>query len=538
MARSLAVVPGDKVNIEVYAKYVDPNSSNWNAMLTTLMGQINAGTAGVVVDGAGYSTSSSTFPYGGLLNTTGSSGTGPRAFLNWLIFDKNFVYKTGGFVRITGAARETGTDIPHERLQSPELSIMEAGYVYIYLSNEETTPVEVYFDDFKVAHTKSPVVQSNDNFAHGMENSSLSYQRESSVKNNFLYNAGSEVQTSIDANIYDMPYRGMDVSIGRMMQVDPMADNFSSYNPYNYSFSNPVVFNDPSGAIPAPDSRVSLMDELKYRNDNGGCPGCLGYDDRPGRMGTGGMMFGGPMAGYAERSGTYGTVMESLAQINQLTDAARSGDAAALQAYGMRYGITTTDPSIIGATLNFYFGTDHGKVIASTKLSVDGGDPYVQRTQKFTRDAGNAYLNGTEQNRINIPFAARYIMDLTVSTYRIGSIDRNGNLILGWRSKVSAVSFVTASPGQISTLGYASLVDNGTTLFTSTLGPPTNSIIPVYSGQSSYVGETYFDLPNSFGNVEINFSGRWRVMMDGMPQVPVSISQPAGISVSQIIKLN
>jgi hypothetical protein len=36
------------------------------------------------------------------------------------------------------------------------------------------------------------------------------------------------VQGSIDQNIYDMPYRGMDVSIGWMMQVDPMADSYFS----------------------------------------------------------------------------------------------------------------------------------------------------------------------------------------------------------------------------------------------------------------------------------------------------------------------
>lgn len=31
-----------------------------------------------------------------------------------------------------------------------EIDITEPGYVYIYLSNENGTPIEVYFDDFKV----------------------------------------------------------------------------------------------------------------------------------------------------------------------------------------------------------------------------------------------------------------------------------------------------------------------------------------------------------------------------------------------------
>ncbi|MFN7599963.1 MAG: hypothetical protein ACK5R0_01030, partial [Bacteroidota bacterium] len=62
LARSISVMPGDVINAEVYAKYVDPVTSNWNAALTTLVNQVAAGTAGVVVDGANYSISTSSFP--------------------------------------------------------------------------------------------------------------------------------------------------------------------------------------------------------------------------------------------------------------------------------------------------------------------------------------------------------------------------------------------------------------------------------------------------------------------------------------------
>ncbi|MBS1978687.1 MAG: hypothetical protein JST46_15050 [Bacteroidetes bacterium] len=57
LAKSISVMPGDVVTAEVYAKYVDPNSANWTPALTTLMGQITSGTAGVVIDGANYSSS-------------------------------------------------------------------------------------------------------------------------------------------------------------------------------------------------------------------------------------------------------------------------------------------------------------------------------------------------------------------------------------------------------------------------------------------------------------------------------------------------
>jgi RHS repeat-associated protein len=190
-------------------------------------------------------------------------------------------------------AKEAGTDVLHEYIASPTITITQPGYVYIYLSNESMQPpnaspipIEVYFDDFKVTHTKTPVVQSNDHFAHGMDNSALSYQRENSVKNNFLYNAGSEVQGSIDQNIYDMPYRGMDVSIGRMMQVDPMADTYSSHTTYNYAFNDPVFFNDPNGADPNSDGWNQIQESRNYDMERNyyNTHGIYGDDDMYGSM--------------------------------------------------------------------------------------------------------------------------------------------------------------------------------------------------------------------------------------------------------------
>ena len=39
---------------------------------------------------------------------------------------------------------------------SPEIAIEKPGYAYIYISNEEETQLEVFFDDFKVDPHKKP----------------------------------------------------------------------------------------------------------------------------------------------------------------------------------------------------------------------------------------------------------------------------------------------------------------------------------------------------------------------------------------------
>ena len=131
IAKSISVMPGDVINAEVYAKYADPTTGNWNTALTTLMTQIAANTAGVVViEGSSYASSTSSFPGYGSLQTKSDNGA-PKAYLNWLVFDHdfNFLPAGSGYKQITTAGKEAGTDVAHEQLASPTITITQPGYV-------------------------------------------------------------------------------------------------------------------------------------------------------------------------------------------------------------------------------------------------------------------------------------------------------------------------------------------------------------------------------------------------------------------------
>lgn len=238
LAKSLSVMPGDVINAEVYAKYVDPNSSNWTGALATLMSQIAANTAGVVIDGATYTTSTASFPAGfGTLQGTTDNGA-PRAYLNWLVFDRNYVFITGGFKQITTVAKETGTDIAHERIfNTSPITITQPGYVYIYLSNESTTPVEVFFDEFKVTHTKSPVIQQDDYYPFGLTYNS--FTRENSLQNEVRFQ-GQENVDDLGLNWDSFKWRNHQSDIGRFFNVDPLTDKYVYNSPYAFS-ENRVV---------------------------------------------------------------------------------------------------------------------------------------------------------------------------------------------------------------------------------------------------------------------------------------------------------
>ncbi len=238
VAKSISVMPGDVINTEVYAKYVDPVTSNWTGALTTLMSQIAANTAGVVVDGASYTSSTASFPpaFIGLQNTSNTGA--PRAYLNWLIFDRNYGFITGGFKQIGTVAKEAGTDVPHELIASPTINITQPGYVYIYLSNENPTPVEVYFDDFKVTHTKSPVIQTDNYYPFGLTFNS--YQRENGLANKFVKFQGQEHVDDLALNWDSFKWRNHQPEIGRFFSIDPLAEKYLYNSPYAFS-ENKVV---------------------------------------------------------------------------------------------------------------------------------------------------------------------------------------------------------------------------------------------------------------------------------------------------------
>lgn len=248
LAKSLSVAPGDTIHMEVYAKYVDANQSNHQANLTALLTQIAGNSVGVVYyDGAGYAVSTSSFPFAaGLNGTTGSSGTGPKAYLNWLVFDKdyNLILSKSNFKRMTTYGREYGQNGPHELLNG-QITIDEPGYVYIYLSNEEeTNPYEVYFDDFKVEHIKSPVIQMDDYYAFGLTFNS--FQRDNTLVQQFKYN-GNELQNELGIQWTDYGFRMYNSDIGRWFVIDPLTEKHKALSPYTYVLNNPILYIDVLG---------------------------------------------------------------------------------------------------------------------------------------------------------------------------------------------------------------------------------------------------------------------------------------------------
>ena len=91
----------------------------------------------------------------------------------------------------------------------------------------------------------SEITQQNDYYPFGLrqEGGELVFHHEVGG-NRYRYN-GKELNE--DLGLYDYGARWYDPAIGRWGQIDPLAEKFTNWSPYNYVYNNPIAYIDPDG---------------------------------------------------------------------------------------------------------------------------------------------------------------------------------------------------------------------------------------------------------------------------------------------------
>ena len=234
LAKSFAVMPGDVVSAKAFAKYV--GSYGQTSQLVNFAAALTSAFGLTPVSGVDGPTAYSALnDIGGLLATgdhPGDEDEAPKGFLNILVFDRDYTLVDFAFEQLGEEYEQTGAlKMAHHEL-SAEVTIRQAGYVYVYLSNEEANELQIGFDDYEVTVVQNGVVQVDDYYPFGLTFNS--YQRENSVENRWKFQ-GQEHVDDLGLNWDSYRYRNHQADIGRFFNLDPMASAFYYNSPYAFS---------------------------------------------------------------------------------------------------------------------------------------------------------------------------------------------------------------------------------------------------------------------------------------------------------------
>jgi len=128
-----------------------------------------------------------------------------------------------------------------------------------------------------VTHVRGPLLEEDHYYPFGLTMAGISDKaiKTCYAENKFRYNQGTELQNKefsdgTGLEVYDAGFRTLDPQLGRINQIDPMADMTPFSSNYAYAANNPVSANDPSGLLEQNPQTQAEEKELMDRASGGG----------------------------------------------------------------------------------------------------------------------------------------------------------------------------------------------------------------------------------------------------------------------------
>jgi RHS repeat-associated protein len=278
---TLKVMAGDKIDVFGKSYYFTNNpGSGYNnnlPVLDLLAAFLNAPAAAATtsvhgaVTPAGINTTTGTTGINSMMaeqnNQSNTAALKPKAFINVIFFDEQFKavdYKVS-IVGDNSVVKDHYADLQN-------LVVPKSGFVYIYCSNE--TPVNVFFDNMQVVHTKGAMLEETHYYPFGLVMSGISSKAAGSMPNKYKFGgkelSSNEFSDGSGLELYDFHARNYDQQIGRFWGGDRKADKLVEWSPYTYAVNNPILFIDPDGKFPYP---VHIRSFAPFKSFGGGFGG-------------------------------------------------------------------------------------------------------------------------------------------------------------------------------------------------------------------------------------------------------------------------
>ena len=242
-AKSLAVTYGDRVDIDVWAYYEEPDNGNGLpaggiAPLVVESFDLVAGEGNPIFDGFDDAFNAMS----GIALVPDESSTVPKAYLQYILFDESYTPIASDYDKMTLNAHMN----PNQEQLSLSVNIpANARYMYIYTVNESANNKDVYFDDFTVSHLGIDIIQTSSYYPFGSLMSHYVKQPDPGYEQEdyrFGYQ-GQYAEEDEETGWNAFQLRMYDPIIGRWLSPDPYGEFFS---PYLAMGNNPRLV-DPSG---------------------------------------------------------------------------------------------------------------------------------------------------------------------------------------------------------------------------------------------------------------------------------------------------
>jgi RHS repeat-associated protein len=233
-AKMLQVTAGDRIQLEVFARY--QTATNSAALAPGFISTVT-GAFGLVPGEVAHSALTTSVP--GYIATIPTNSLVAKAYLCYMLFDNSYVPRQFGFAPISNLAA-----VQHQRLFI-DATLTHSGFVYVFVANESnvSAATSVFFDDLQIVHEKNnsilQVTQTSDYLPFGLSFNEYFQNRAGNTNVPYSQNKyrfqDQELQTGNDLDWYHFKYRMHDPAIGRFHLVDPLADKYTYNSTYAFS---------------------------------------------------------------------------------------------------------------------------------------------------------------------------------------------------------------------------------------------------------------------------------------------------------------